>query len=166
MDYYSSSFAIQLLQLLYAKLCKEEDPDRALEFKKRAQLAALDLVHYYDNEGRAIPFGRSVGYRFAMVSFWSALAYADVELPSPLTWGMVKGIVLRNLRWWQTQPGMWTSSGTLSLGFSYPNMYVSKDAPRRHDHSDHRANRAQMTENYNSPGSPVRVTRAAPKERR
>lgn len=134
MDYYSSSFAIHFLQLLYAKLAGEEDPERAAEFKKRAQVAALDLVHYYDNEGRAIPFGRSVGYRFAMVSFWGALAYAGVDLPEPLTWGMVKGIVLRHLRYWQTQPDIWSSSGTLTIGYSYPNMY--------------------MAENYNSPGSP------------
>ncbi|KAH7165816.1 hypothetical protein EDB81DRAFT_680035 [Dactylonectria macrodidyma] len=134
MDYYSSSFAIHLLQLLYARLAGEEDPERAEEFKKRAQAVALDLAHYYDDKGRAIPFGRSVGYRFAMVSFWGALAYAGVELPESLTWGMVKGIVLRNLRWWQTQNEIWTSSGTLSIGYSYPNMY--------------------MAENYNSPGSP------------
>lgn len=127
MDYYSSSFAIQFLQLLYAQLAGDEDPGRAAEFRQRAQMAALDLVHYYDDQGRAIPFGRSVGYRFAMVSFWGALAYAHVELPAPLTWGMVKGIVLRNLRWWQTQTEMWTSSGTLSLGYSYPNMYVSEE---------------------------------------
>ena len=69
-----------------------------------------------------------------MVSFWGALAYADVELPDPLTWGMVKGIVLRHFRWWQTQHDMWSSSGTLTIGYSYPNMY--------------------MAENYNSPGSP------------
>ncbi|KAF7545014.1 hypothetical protein G7Z17_g9504 [Cylindrodendrum hubeiense] len=135
MDYYSSSFAIHLLQLLYAKVAGKEDPERAEEFKKRAQLVALDLAHYFDDEGRAIPFGRSVGYRFAMVSFWGVLAYAGVELPEPLTWGMVKGMVLRNLRWWQTQNEMWTSSGTLSIGYSYPNMY--------------------MAENYNSPGSPA-----------
>lgn len=134
MDYYSSSFAIHFLQLLYAKLAGEEDPERAKEFKKRAQVAALDLVHYYDDEGRSIPFGRSVGYRFAMVSFWGALAYAGVDLPEPLTWGMVKGIVLRHLRYWQTQPEIWSSSGTLTIGYSYPNMY--------------------MAENYNSPGSP------------
>ncbi|KAI4594877.1 hypothetical protein KJ359_007399 [Pestalotiopsis sp. 9143b] len=128
MDYYSSSFAIHFLQLLYAKLAGDEDPDRAAEFKKRAQVAALDLVHYYDDEGRAIPFGRSVGYRFAMVSFWGALAYAGVDLPEPLTWGMVKGIVLRHLRYWQTQPDIWSSSGTLTIGYSYPNMYVTVPA--------------------------------------
>ncbi|KAK0754784.1 hypothetical protein B0T18DRAFT_425122 [Schizothecium vesticola] len=134
MDYYSSSFAIHFLQLLYAKLAGEDDPERAAEFKKRAQMAALDLAHYYDEEGRSIPFGRSVGYRFAMVSFWGALAYADVELPAPLTWGMVKGIVMRHLRWWQTQHDIWSPAGTLTIGYSYPNMY--------------------MAENYNSPGSP------------
>ena len=144
MDYYSSSFAIHFLQLLYAKLAGDEDPERAAEFRKRAQIAALDLAHYYDEEGkfrlssflkipnrltvlgRSIPFGRSVGYRFAMVSFWGALAYADVELPAPLTWGMVKGIVLRHLRWWQTQHDIWSPSGTLTIGYSYPNMYVSR----------------------------------------
>lgn len=60
-----------------------------------------------------------------MVSFWGAMAYAGVELPAPLTWGMVKGIVLRHLRWWQTQDNMWSPSGTLTIGYSYPNMYVS-----------------------------------------
>ncbi|KAK3997465.1 hypothetical protein QBC44DRAFT_279499 [Cladorrhinum sp. PSN332] len=134
MDYYSSSFAIHFLQLLYANLAGEDEPERAEEFRKRAQAAALDLAHYYDEEGRSIPFGRSVGYRFAMVSFWGALAYANVELPAPLTWGMVKGIVLRHLRWWQTQHDMWSPAGTLTIGYSYPNMY--------------------MAENYNSPGSP------------
>ena len=52
MDYYSSSFAIHFLQLLYAKLAGKEDPERAAEFRKRAQLVALDLAHYYDSEGR------------------------------------------------------------------------------------------------------------------
>lgn len=52
MDYYSSSFAIQFLQLLYAKLAGEDEPERAAEFKKRAQMVALDLIHYYDNEGK------------------------------------------------------------------------------------------------------------------
>lgn len=133
-DYYSGSFAIQFLQLLYAKLAGDDDPEKAAEFKKRAQDYALDFIHYFDEEGRATPFGRSVGYRFAMASFWGALAYADVELPAPLTWGIVKGLLMRNLRWWQTQDQIWSPTGTLNIGYSFPNMY--------------------MAENYNSPGSP------------
>lgn len=55
MDYYSSSFAIQFLQLIYAKLAGADDPERAKEFKERARLLALDLVHYFDEEGIAEP---------------------------------------------------------------------------------------------------------------
>ncbi len=55
MDYYSSSFAIHFLQLLYAKLAGKEEPERAAEFRKRAQMVALDLAHYYDGEGRSFP---------------------------------------------------------------------------------------------------------------
>ncbi|KAI0930325.1 hypothetical protein AcW1_009051 [Taiwanofungus camphoratus] len=134
LDYYSSSFAIQYAQLVYSKLAQAEDPVRCEEFRNRARQFALDFVHYFDREGRAVPFGRSLTYRFAMSSFWSALAFADVELPAPLTWGVVKGIQLRNLRYWAKQPGAYHSDGTLTIGFCYPNH--------------------NMTENYNSPGSP------------
>lgn len=73
-------------------------------------------------------------YRFAMSSFWGALAFADVELPAPLTWGVIKGLQLRNLRYWAKQPGAYNPDGTLTIGYCYPNH--------------------NMTENYNSPGSP------------
>lgn len=69
-----------------------------------------------------------------MVGFWGALGFAGVELPEPLTWGVVRGILLRHFRWWATQEDMFNNDGTLSLGYSYANMY--------------------LTENYNSPGSP------------
>ena len=69
-----------------------------------------------------------------MVGFWGALGFADVELPAPLTWGVVKGILLRHFRWWATQKDIFNNDGTLNLGFSYANAY--------------------LTENYNSPGSP------------
>lgn len=81
-----------------------------------------------------MPFGRSLTYRFAMSSFWGALAFADVTPPAPLTWGVVKALQLRNIRYWASQPGAYNSDGTLTIGFLYPNL--------------------NMTENYNSPGSP------------
>lgn len=73
-------------------------------------------------------------YRFGMAGFWGAVAFADVELPAPLTWGVVKGLLLRHFRWWATKEDMFNSDGTLNLGYCYANMY--------------------LTENYNSPGSP------------
>ncbi|OCL10142.1 hypothetical protein AOQ84DRAFT_315920 [Glonium stellatum] len=134
MDYYSGSFAIQYLQLLYARLAADTDPEQAEECRNRARMYALDFVHYFDPEGRAITFGRSLTYRWAMVAFWGSVVFADVELPAPLSWGVVKGIWLRNLRWWTTQHDIFQPNGMLSIGYSYPNTYLA--------------------ENYNSPGSP------------
>lgn len=155
MDYYSGSFAIQFLQLLYAKLAGDFDPERADKYRQRSKEFALDFVHYFapDGEtrsspkppllyntkqhslpGSAIPFGRSMTYRFAMAGFWGALAYADVDLPPQLTWGTVKGLLLRHFRWWATKKDIFNNDGTLNLGFCYANPY--------------------LTENYNSPGSP------------
>ena len=134
MDSYSGSYAIQYLQLLYAKLNGHNDPVRADKYRDRARILALDAVLYYDAVGRHITFGRSLTYRFAMAGFWSAVAYADVDLPAPLSWGVVKGLLLRNCRWWMSQKDMLTQQGTLSIGYLYPNQFLS--------------------ENYNSPGSP------------
>ncbi|KAG7088834.1 hypothetical protein E1B28_012789 [Marasmius oreades] len=142
LDYYSSSFAIQVAQLLYSKLAQNEDPKRCEEFRNRARKFALDFVYYFDAEGRAIPFGRSLTYRCAMSAFWSAFAVAftptsalpDLTLPEPFTWGIVKGLQLRNIRYWAKQAGAFTPSGVLTLGYVYPNHNI--------------------LENYNSPGSP------------
>ncbi|KAJ3905290.1 hypothetical protein F5879DRAFT_899771 [Lentinula edodes] len=151
LDYYSSSFAIQVAQLLYSKLAQKEDPNRCEEFRNRARMFALDFIHYFDSEGRAILFGRSLVYRFAMSAFWSALAFAfdpsdgddgvNYSLPAPLTWGVIKGLQLRNIRYWaHTQPGAFDRSGILTLGFAYPNH--------------------NLLENYNSPGSPYWACKA------
>ncbi|KAG8905617.1 hypothetical protein FRB99_008563 [Tulasnella sp. 403] len=133
LDYYSGSFAIQYAQLVYSKLAQKEDPERCEEYRERARKFAVTFIHWFDEDGRSVPFGRSLTYRFAMASFWGALAFADVEVPG-LSWGAVKGMLLRHMRYWTTQPGAFTRGGTFTIGYTYPNM--------------------NMTENYNSPGSP------------
>ncbi|OMP86904.1 hypothetical protein BK809_0000579 [Diplodia seriata] len=140
MDYYSGSFAIQYLQLLYASLTSSpsspshDPPSRADEYRSRARRYALDFAYYFDDRGRAVTFGRSLTYRFGMAAFWGAVAFSSTELPPPLSWGVVKGLLLRNLRWWATHPDIFQPDGTLNLGYAYANAHV--------------------TENYNSPGSP------------
>ncbi|KAF8987846.1 hypothetical protein BDQ17DRAFT_1402265 [Cyathus striatus] len=120
LDYYSSSFAIQFAQLTYSRLMQSEDPARCAEYRNRAKNFALDFLHYFDSEGRAVPFGRSMTYRFAMSSFWSAFAFAfteyESEIPAPLTWGVLKGLQLRNIRYWARQPGAYNPDGTLTIG--------------------------------------------------
>jgi hypothetical protein len=51
MDYYSGSFAIQFLQLLYSKLAADIDPVRSERYRSRAKEFAKDFVHYFDPQG-------------------------------------------------------------------------------------------------------------------
>ncbi|MDQ0257345.1 hypothetical protein J2S74_004803 [Evansella vedderi] len=128
-DYYIS-FAFHFYGLIYAKVMKEKDQKRSREYIDRAVTFSEDYIYWFASDGSALPFGRSLTYRFAQGAFWSALAFADVEV---MDWGVVKGLVLRHLRWWMKQP-IFTKDGLLTIGYAYPNL--------------------MMSENYNAPGSP------------
>lgn len=128
-DYYIP-FGFHYYGLIYARLAHQTDPRRAQRFRERAVAFAQDFVHWFAADGAALPFGRSLTYRFAQGGFWGALAFADVEA---LPWGVIKGLALRHLRWWSRQP-IFTSDGLLTIGYAYPNL--------------------NMAEQYNSPGSP------------
>lgn len=128
-DYYIS-MAFHFYGLIYATLNGEDDPQRAAVLRERAVLFAGDFIYMSAAEGESIPFGRSLTYRFAMVAFWSAVAWSALPVLTP---GIVKGVILRHLRWWFSQP-IFDRDGILTLGFAYPNL--------------------AMCEDYNSPGSP------------
>jgi hypothetical protein len=126
-DYYIS-MAFHFYGLIYATLSGDEA--RAEGLRERSRLFAEDFIYWSAADGASVPFGRSLTYRFAMVAFWSAVAFSELGVFTP---GIVKGIILRHLRWWQQQP-MTDRDGILTLGFAYPNL--------------------AMCEDYNSPGSP------------
>lgn len=126
-DYYIS-MAFHFYGLIYAALSGDEA--RADMLRERSRLFAQDFIYWSAADGASVPFGRSLTYRFAMVAFWSAVAFSGLEVFTP---GIVKGIILRHLRWWQQQP-ITDRDGILTLGFAYPNL--------------------AMCEDYNSPGSP------------
>jgi hypothetical protein len=128
-DYYIP-FAMHYYALIYAKLWGDKDPQRANTYRQRATEFAQDFIHWFASDGSALPFGRSLTYRFAQGGFWGALAFADVEA---FDWGIIKGLALRHLRWWLEQP-IFAPDGTLSIGYRYPNL--------------------NMAEQYNSPRSP------------
>lgn len=128
-DYYIS-MAFHFYGLIYSKLMTDVDPKRCAILRHRATQFAADFIHFFADDGAAIPFGRSLTYRFAQAAFWSAAAFAGLEVYSP---GVVKGIVLRHLRWWMKQP-LFDRDGILSVGYSYPNLIMAED--------------------YNAPGSP------------
>ncbi|OOC58823.1 DUF2264 domain-containing protein [Paenibacillus ihbetae] len=127
-DYYGP-FAIHYYGLVYARLMAKEDPKRAERYLERAAAFASDFVYWHAPDGAAIPYGRSLTYRFAQSAFWSAAAFAGMAGFKP---GELKGLVLRNLRWWFRQP-IFDRGGILTIGYAYPNQI--------------------MSENYNSPGS-------------
>ena len=127
-------FAFHFYSLLYAEL--SGDTARADIYRQRAASFTESIRHWYAPDGAALPFGRSLTYRFAHAGFWGALAYAGVEA---LPWGEIKGYYLRNLRWWARQP-IFDRDGILSVGYAYPNLMLS--------------------EGYNSAGSPYWAMKA------
>ncbi|EJN02214.1 DUF2264 domain-containing protein [Phyllobacterium sp. YR531] len=131
-DYYIP-FAFHYYGLILAAL----QPNKLAEqYKQRAHLIASDICRWFADDGAGLVFGRSLTYRCAPAGFFGALAFANVEA---LPWGVLKGFYLRHLRWWASKP-VSNSDGTLSIGYTYPNLL--------------------MSESYNSPQSPYWAMKA------
>lgn len=128
-DYYVT-FAIHFYSLIYVKEMKQVDQKRCAIYKERAERIARDFIHWFDENGAGIPYGRSMIYRFAQISFFSACLIADIK-PFPV--GIIKGLIVRNILYWINKP-INDYRGIQTIGYGYPNLYVS--------------------EFYNSPGSP------------
>lgn len=123
-DYYVP-WAMHFYGLLYARLSGEGD-----HFRARAARFAHDFRHWFADDGAAVPYGRSLTYRWAQAAFWGALPFAGVDA---LPWGEVKGYLLRHLRWWQGRP-VTGPDGLPAIGYGYP--------------------QPALAEQYNAPGSP------------
>ncbi|WOO76912.1 uncharacterized protein LOC62_01G000526 [Vanrija pseudolonga] len=135
-DYYATSFAIPFYSLLYTRLAPQ-DKARISKIWTRTLANIPNVIHLFAPDGASIPFGRSMTYRFATAAFWSALAYATDDehpLPAPLTWGVVKGLVLRSIRYFTQKESVFARDGSLTIGWTYPSLF--------------------MSEQYNSPQSP------------
>ncbi len=130
-DYYTL-WGFHYYDLLYAAVMREEDPERCERFLERARLIAPRFACWFDREGMALPYGRSLTYRFAQGCFWSAMALAGVTC-GELGLGEIKSLWLRNLRAWLHRP-IFDRDGVLTVGYGYPNLC--------------------MAEGYNAPGSP------------
>ena len=128
-DYYIS-FAIHFYSLIYAVIMEKDDPERAKKYKARAMEFAKQFIYWFDEEGEAIPFGRSLTYRFSQVSFFSVCLLAGLE-PFPVP--VMKGLIARHLRTWLKRP-IFDRDHVLTIGYGYPNL--------------------TMAERYNAPGSP------------
>ncbi len=128
-DYYIP-FAMHFYGLVYAVFMKDSDPERCQKYIDRAMTFGKNFAYWFDENGSAIPYGRSQTYRFAQASFYSACVMAGIE---PLPIGIMKGIIVRNLNYWLDKP-IFDHDGVLTIGYEYPNL--------------------TMAESYNAPGSP------------
>ena len=123
-DYYVP-FAFRTYGLMYAAAndLGLGDDARAVAYRERAATFASDVQHWFAPDGAAVPFGRSLTYRYAMSSFWGALARADVE--SELSWGRVRGLAMRHLHSWADK-AISDRDGVLSIGFTYDNRRLAE----------------------------------------
>ncbi len=128
-DYYIS-FAIHFYSLIYAKTMKNRDEKRRALFAERAKMFAKDFICWFADDGRAVPYGRSMTYRFAQAAFWSACVYAEVDA---FPMGVLKGLLARHMADW-ADASIFDNGGVLSIGYRYQNL--------------------NMSEFYNAPGSP------------
>lgn len=128
-DYYVP-WGIQYYCLLYSVFAADTDPERAARLRQRALVFGREFRHWFDENGAAVPYGRSLSYRFAQCAFYSLCVWAGLE---PLPLEVMKGIIVRNLQWWMEKPIL-DRDGVLSIGYCYPQMF--------------------MAERYNAPGSP------------
>lgn len=128
-DYYVS-FALHYYGLFYAHFMEKEDPARCQVFRERAVEFAKEFIYWFDDNGEALPYGRSLTYRFAQAAFFSACVFAGVY-PFPV--GVMKGLIVRHLQRWMEKP-IFDRAGLLTIGYAYPNLC--------------------MAEVYNAPGSP------------
>lgn len=85
-DYYATSFAIPFYSLIWSRLAGDTDPARAKKYRERAKQNMPLAIHLFGTDGGAVPFGRSMTYRFACAAFWSAVAFDELEVNvHPLT---------------------------------------------------------------------------------
>lgn len=120
-DYYIS-FALHFYSLIYAKVMEKEDPENSKIFKERAQTFAKSFIYWFDEDGSALGFGRSLTYRFAQCAFFGACLFAGVK-PFPV--GVMKGIISRHFDWWLSKP-IFDNAGILTVGYAYPNISMSE----------------------------------------
>lgn len=78
-DYYIP-WAFHYYGLLYAYYMAEIDPETAKIYCERSKQFATSFINYFNDQGAAVPFGRSLTYRFAMVSFFQ---YVPLQISKP-----------------------------------------------------------------------------------
>lgn len=126
-DYYIP-WAIQYYGVLYSVYAAKRDPGRAARFRDRALAFGRQFAAWFDTDGAAVPYGRSLTYRFAQSAFYAACLWAGLA-PLPAAY---------------TAPGLTLQPAAHLLLQRRPNGGVNLYAPAEVEKNDH----GQFAEKY------------------
>ena len=126
-DYYCA-FSIHFYLIVARRICPEIE--NWISVADRARLFATQYAALFSSQGEAVPFGRSLCYRFAHASIWGALAFAGLET---IPWERAASLYRKNIQFWAAQE-MFSDNGILNVGYAYPNdlvaeYYISSGSP-------------------------------------
>lgn len=131
-DYYNA-MTFQFFSVLYIWKFGNRDAVRATSYLNRLKLFAADYIKLFSARGEAVPYGRSMIYRFAQSGFWSIAAAAGVCMGRDFDAARLKGLIVRNIEVWDYDR-ICDNGHVLAAGYKYPNQH--------------------MCEGYNAAGSP------------
>lgn len=113
LDYYIS-FAFHF----YSHILKRYCPDFNLDVKNRSIAFERDFRYWFDKEGRSLPFGRSLTYRYGHISYWSACIVSGIH---ELEIEKIKGLIFDHLNLWFQREDL------CEVGYGYPNLVLSEE---------------------------------------
>ena len=131
-DYYNH-FAFFYYAAIFIKLMSKEEPALCRKYREHIQSFIPIYIASFSNNGRNIPYGRSLLYRFGILAYAGALVYLDEEI---IDYGYLKDLIFKSMEEWSSKD-IYNFAGFLNCGFYYEN--------------------DNLLESYNSYGSPYWV---------
>lgn len=120
-DYYNS-FAFHFYSLLYCVIM-EEDTEVCEKYKQRALYFANVFKLFFSDNGKMVPYGRSLTYRFGALAFWSAALYTKDDRFDKK---YIKWLLYTSIKEWMRQD-IFDNNGYLNLGYYYRNHLLVED---------------------------------------
>jgi len=115
-DYYES-WAHHAYTLLWTLIADKTAPgyaEKCETYRRRSEEFLRFFAHYFDTDGGVPAYGRSLSYRFAMVSAFGLAAVAGCNIDL----GLAKSIILRNIDYYFTK-SIPTEDGCFPCGYLY-----------------------------------------------
>jgi len=123
-DYYEL-WAHQAYTLLWILVADKNAPgyaEKCAKYRARSEEFLAFFAHYFDVDGGVPAYGRSLSYRFAMVSAFGLAALAGCKIDL----GLAKSIILRNIDYYFTK-SIPSEDGCFPCGYLYPSLRFAEN---------------------------------------